>query len=68
MNSGSTDYCWYVFEKGQNSRFQQDWVDLEERDFRLMPGIAHSEFDVRLEDELLFYRARHIMKSDVAAE
>lgn len=68
MNSGSTDYCWYVFEQGQNCRFQMDFVDCEERDFRLMPGIAHSEFDVRLEDERLFYLAKHIKKVDVAAE
>lgn len=68
MNSGSTDFCWYVFEQGQNCRFLQDFVDCQESDFRLMPGIAHSSFDIRLHEELAFCRAKLIKRQYVAAE
>ncbi|WOI09033.1 hypothetical protein [Thalassospira lucentensis] len=51
MNNGSTAYSWYVFERGQNCRFQADWIDYEEGDHKPMPGIAHSEHDIRVYEE-----------------
>ncbi|RCK34594.1 hypothetical protein [Thalassospira xiamenensis] len=53
-NGGTTAYSWYVFERGQNSRFQSDWIDFIESDYRPMPGIAHASFDIRVAEEKAF--------------
>lgn len=67
-NSGTTDYCWYVFERGQQSRFHHDWIDYLPEDHRIMPGIAHSHFDIRLEEEIGFKNKKLIHPSQIAAE
>ncbi|RCK43179.1 hypothetical protein [Thalassospira profundimaris] len=56
-NSGTTAYSWYVFERGQNSTFQSDWIDFIESDYRPMQGIAHASFDIRVSEEKAFRKS-----------